>query len=240
MAIHSSILTWRIPRTEEPGGLQSMGSHRVGHDWATNTFTFILSLRDQCHAKHTECTQVSIRQNNSIYYALPLSQGHTSIPSLCLTGDTWVTCGSLDHLPTHVVGEGQRQGLTLGLSGSKVMLCCALLVLRLTPFPESPGTTHSWLTSLNPAGRAIQSSWFWSFRQNSQGDHQLLLLKLPLQSLVPWVGSSILPSLYLLRWYTVAMTAMIIIITSRADSLGLQNSLCSQGAHIRGEQSESF
>ena len=32
MATHSSILTWRIPRTEEPGGLQSMGSQRVGHD----------------------------------------------------------------------------------------------------------------------------------------------------------------------------------------------------------------
>ena len=32
MAIHSNILTWRIPWTEEPGGLQSMGSHRVAHD----------------------------------------------------------------------------------------------------------------------------------------------------------------------------------------------------------------
>ena len=32
MATHSSILTWRIPWTEEPGGLQSMGSQRVGHD----------------------------------------------------------------------------------------------------------------------------------------------------------------------------------------------------------------
>ena len=31
MVIHSSILAWRIPRTEEPGGLQSMGSQRVGH-----------------------------------------------------------------------------------------------------------------------------------------------------------------------------------------------------------------
>ena len=30
MATHSSILAWRIPRTEEPGGLQSTGSHRVG------------------------------------------------------------------------------------------------------------------------------------------------------------------------------------------------------------------
>ena len=36
MATHSSILAWRIPWTEEPGGLQSMGSLRVGHDWLTS------------------------------------------------------------------------------------------------------------------------------------------------------------------------------------------------------------
>ena len=35
MATHSSILAWRIPWTEEPGGLQSMGSHRVGHTVAS-------------------------------------------------------------------------------------------------------------------------------------------------------------------------------------------------------------
>ena len=40
MATHSSFLAWRIPGTGEPGGLPSMGSHRVGHDWsdlATNS-----------------------------------------------------------------------------------------------------------------------------------------------------------------------------------------------------------
>ena len=35
MATHSSILAWRIPWTEDPGGLQSMGSQRVRHDLAT-------------------------------------------------------------------------------------------------------------------------------------------------------------------------------------------------------------
>ena len=35
MATHSSILAWKIPWTEEPGGPQSMGSQRVGHNWAT-------------------------------------------------------------------------------------------------------------------------------------------------------------------------------------------------------------
>ena len=34
MATHSSVLTWRISGTVEPGGLPSMGSHRVGHDWS--------------------------------------------------------------------------------------------------------------------------------------------------------------------------------------------------------------
>ena len=42
MAIHSSILAWRISWTEEPGGLWSMGLQRVGHDLVTNTFTFFL------------------------------------------------------------------------------------------------------------------------------------------------------------------------------------------------------
>ena len=37
MATHSSVLLWRILWTEEPGGLQSMGSQRVRHDWVTNT-----------------------------------------------------------------------------------------------------------------------------------------------------------------------------------------------------------
>ena len=35
MAIHSSTLAWKIPWMEEPDRPQSMGSHRVGHDWAT-------------------------------------------------------------------------------------------------------------------------------------------------------------------------------------------------------------
>jgi len=44
MATHSSTLAWRIPWTEEPGRLQSMGSLRVGHDWVTSLslFTFII------------------------------------------------------------------------------------------------------------------------------------------------------------------------------------------------------
>ena len=41
MTAHSTILAWRITWTEKSGRLQSMGMQRVGHDWATNIFTFI-------------------------------------------------------------------------------------------------------------------------------------------------------------------------------------------------------
>ena len=41
MATHSSILAWEIPWTEEPGGLQSIGSQRVRHDWVTEQRQYI-------------------------------------------------------------------------------------------------------------------------------------------------------------------------------------------------------
>ena len=43
MATHSSILAWKMPGIEEPGGLQSMGLQRVRHNGATNTFTLMLN-----------------------------------------------------------------------------------------------------------------------------------------------------------------------------------------------------
>ena len=39
--LQSSILAWKIQWTEKPGGIQSMGLHRVAHDWATDTFTCV-------------------------------------------------------------------------------------------------------------------------------------------------------------------------------------------------------
>ena len=50
LATHSSILAWSISWTEEAGVVQSMGSQRVRHDWATNTFTFLTHI---CIYKYT-------------------------------------------------------------------------------------------------------------------------------------------------------------------------------------------
>ena len=55
MATHSGALAWRIPWTEEPGGLQSMGSLRVGHDWASSLslFTFHFHALEREVATHS-------------------------------------------------------------------------------------------------------------------------------------------------------------------------------------------
>ena len=54
MATHSSTLAWKIPWTEEPGRLQSMGSRRVGHDFTfTFTFTFHFHALEKEMATHS-------------------------------------------------------------------------------------------------------------------------------------------------------------------------------------------
>ena len=52
MATHSSVLAWRIPRTGEPGGLPSMGSHRVGHDWSDLAATATCNRKEFHHIYH--------------------------------------------------------------------------------------------------------------------------------------------------------------------------------------------
>ena len=47
MATHSSTLAWKIPWMEEPGRLQSMGSQRVGHDWATSQFHWFPKVKQK-------------------------------------------------------------------------------------------------------------------------------------------------------------------------------------------------
>ena len=58
IATHSSILAWRIPWTEESGGPKHTESQRVGHDWATNTFTF-QSWKNSQKPQFSSCKEAS-------------------------------------------------------------------------------------------------------------------------------------------------------------------------------------
>ena len=70
MSTHSSTLALRIPWTEESGGLQSMGSQRVGHDWATNTHTHT----------HTHTHTMTY-----IHHYRVIQIGFTDLKALCAT-----------------------------------------------------------------------------------------------------------------------------------------------------------
>ena len=59
MATHSSILAWRIPWTEDPGELESMGSQRFGHNWVTNTHTLYIYT---CKSPNTNPQVVSFQR----------------------------------------------------------------------------------------------------------------------------------------------------------------------------------
>ena len=61
MVTPSSILAWRIPWTEKPGRLQSMGSQRVGHDWVTSLSLFLLCDLEQVFWPFVKTHKVVIR-----------------------------------------------------------------------------------------------------------------------------------------------------------------------------------
>ena len=64
MAIHSSTIAWKIPWTEEPGRLQSMGSQRVGHDCATSLTSlhrlYLCLLNRPEYDQHCVCVSVCV------------------------------------------------------------------------------------------------------------------------------------------------------------------------------------
>jgi len=67
MATHSSIPAWRIPWTEEPGGLQSTGSQRVGHDWVQVAF-FCPPQRYEFHHGNSSILQQCAVQIHSRFF----------------------------------------------------------------------------------------------------------------------------------------------------------------------------
>ena len=78
MAPHSSTLAWKIPRTEEPGGLQSMGSLRVGHDRATS-----LSRVGEGNGNPLQCSCLENPRDRGAWWAAVW--GHTQLDTTDVT-----------------------------------------------------------------------------------------------------------------------------------------------------------
>ena len=106
MATHSSILAWRIPWTEEPGGLQSVGSQRVGHNWSNITY------------RHICCLDKALSVNNAGLIFFFLNCFHSKMGS-----SGWQPgCSSSRHHIT--VNNRQRQQKVLPLSCVSILCPC--------------------------------------------------------------------------------------------------------------------
>ena len=64
MATHPSVLAWRIPGAVEPGGLPSMGSHRVGHDWSDLAAAAAKVLEFQLQHQSFQCTSSNLKHED--------------------------------------------------------------------------------------------------------------------------------------------------------------------------------
>ena len=69
MASHSSTLAWKIPWMEEPGRLQSMGSLRVGHNWATEWLHFSLSYIGEGNGNPLQCPCLENPRDGGAWWA---------------------------------------------------------------------------------------------------------------------------------------------------------------------------
>ena len=87
MATHSSILAWRIPGTGEPGGLPSVGSHRVGHDWSNLAAAAAWKKKKGIFENYI----IIYRTKESMYQLIPAQQEVARETAIPLFPKNWVS-----------------------------------------------------------------------------------------------------------------------------------------------------
>ena len=96
MAPHSSTLAWKIPQTEEPGRLQSMGSLRVRHDWATSLSLFT-SCTGEGNGNPLQCSCLENPRDGRAWWAAVygVAQSRTRLKRLSSSSRCWLPEGCL-------------------------------------------------------------------------------------------------------------------------------------------------
>ena len=134
MAPHSSTLAWKIPWTEEPGRLQSMGSLRVRHDWVTS-----LSCIGEGNGNPLQCSCLEIPRDGGAWWAVisGVAQSRTWLKRLSSSSmyNRWVLLDSLlsslekilshfDSLfPTVIRTQDDKSQVVPGTSTSEIWTC---------------------------------------------------------------------------------------------------------------------
>ena len=84
IATHTSNLAWRIPWTEKPGGLQSLGSKRAGHDWSNLACMHIQQISDQRHS-NTSLVIVVLLLSHVQLFVTPWTAAHQASVSIIIS-----------------------------------------------------------------------------------------------------------------------------------------------------------
>ena len=147
MAIHSSILAWRIAQTEESGRLQSMGSQRVGHYWATNTHTHTHTRTASSHA--VPLVSASLDSSFPLYNTV---KSRTFESSHCKLSKMWRCIHMLSHVsePTRLLYMPHMHILYKWL-GFCVKLLHYCMYCTVTYLPVEHCIDYSGAVSLFPA-----------------------------------------------------------------------------------------
>ena len=166
METHSSILAWKIPWMEEPGGLQSMGSQRVGHDWVTSLKS--LPTLSHLYIKTKQKPAHNLRGRAHIHTCSPGSKAAGDLPdpltntrwpsfrapvALCVQGgvdEGWTRDGRGDFSLTPLARQQKAQGQTRGRHSECACACghvgvpAALSCTLTTASLSRPNTLNLW------------------------------------------------------------------------------------------------
>jgi len=133
MATHSSVLAWRIPGTGEPGGLLSMGLHRVRHDWSDLAVAAAAVYIYQCYSPNLSllgiCVFVCVNHSGMYDFAIPW----TIACLLCL----WNAPGKNTRVGSHAL----LQGIFLTQGSNPGLLHCRQILYHWS-YQVSPVCVH--------------------------------------------------------------------------------------------------
>ena len=133
MATHSSVLAWRIPGTREPGGLPSMGSHRVGHDWSDLAAAAAVAPRHVESSQTRDRTRVPCTGTTKHWWLFPLlALKFREARTVCLLLHWWIECQKAPWAPGTRVSRA---------SGSKGRHPRVMFTVKGTPPPSTVPST---------------------------------------------------------------------------------------------------
>ena len=179
MATHSNILAWRLPGTEKPGGLPSMGSYRVGHDWSDLAAAAAASISGCMILKK------SISASRG-YFLIPTMKREITMPQCCYRSGKCTMCVSNEGVEDcNTVGAGVLS--KKGRTGQRLIsLDC--MGHRTESESQSPSPQKVFLElSIHPqpteiSKRSSDSILSWTIPFNTPSSHKLLFSEQPQMS----------------------------------------------------------